>query len=55
VKAKLEKKESLNIDGTKFHKYQQNGQPPLTPPLNIKQTMTYGVGNPSPGFGQSQK
>ena len=64
-------KESLNSDGHQFYHYQQNKRklkqwwssiPPLSTTwtshlnsLHTKKTMTYDIGNPSPGLGQAQK
>ena len=43
-------KVSLNSDGHKFQQYQQNEHPPLIS-INL---MTFDVGNPDPGLGQTQ-
>ena len=50
-------KESLNSDGQQLHQYQQNQQSPLTWTLwtQKKNTTTYEVGNPGPGFGQAHQ
>jgi len=36
-----------------FHQYRQNGQPPLTLTLNIKNTTPNDVENPGPVLGQA--
>jgi len=50
-------KENLNSYGQQFHQYQQNEQSPLTSNRwkFKKKIMTYGIGNPGPGLGQTQK
>ena len=47
---------SLNSNGHQFHQYQQHEQPPpiLTHSTQTT-TTTYDVGNPSPGWRQTQQ
>jgi hypothetical protein len=50
------KKKNFNSDGQQFHQYQHNEQQPLSfKPLNTEKTTAYGVGNPCPCLGQTQK
>ena len=52
----ISSKESLNSDGQQFHQYHQNKQTPFTfSHWTQKINMTYDVGNPGPGLGQTQE
>jgi len=48
-------KESLSNDSQQYHQYQQNERPSLTSNHWTQKSMTYAIGNPGSGFGQTHK